>query len=142
MTRSVAVCAGIALSLVLFAPAQAEKVDNYWDGNWRSHHEGTKLMVLDLEQKNGSREVTGTYKHPKDHHGSYDGDKGKIFAEAKGEFGKRLVGTYKSNSDGGRGGFEIKLRPDLASWKGEFWPCKYRFYCSVIDWTGAKPGFD
>ena len=138
MTRSVAVCAGIALSLVLLTPAQAEDIENYWDGNWRSHHEGTKVMVLDLEQKNGKREVTGTYKHPKDQ----DGDKGTITAEAKGEFGKRLVGRYKSNGDGGKGGFEIKLKPDLASWTGEFWPCRYRFYCSTVDWTGNKPGFD
>lgn len=138
MARSGALCAGIALSFLLLAPAQAEEIDNYWDGTWRSHHEGTKLMVLNLEQKNGSREVTGTYKHPDDK----DGDKGKIFAEAKGEFGKRLKGTYKSNGDGGRGGFEIKLKPDLASWKGEFWPCKFRFYCSTVDWKGAKPGFD
>jgi len=143
MARLAAVYAGIVLSsLVVLAPAQAADIDNYWDGNWRSHHEGTKVMVLDLEQKRGKRGVTGTYKHPKDNHGVHGGDKGTITAEAKGEFGKRLKGTYKSNSGGGRGGFEIKLKPDLASWKGEFWPCRYRFYCDVFDWTGNKPGFD
>ena len=138
MNKSAAVCVGIALSLLLLAPAQADDIDNYWDGNWRSHHDGTKLMVMDLEQKNGKRAVTGTYKHPKD----TNGDKGTVTAEAKGEFGKRLVGRYKSTVGGGGGGFEIKLKPDLASWKGEFWPCRYRFYCSTYDWTGNKPGFD
>lgn len=141
MARFVAVWAGVAVSLVLLTPAQAAKVDNYWDGFWQSRHEGTKLMVLNLDQKNGSREVTGTYRHPKDNKGK-GGDRGKFFGEAKGEFGKRLVGTYKSTNGGGRGGYEIKLKPDLASWKGEFWPCRYRFYCDVFDWTGAKPGFD
>ena len=138
MSRPAAVCAGIVLSFVFLAPAQAEDIDNYWDGVWLSHHDGTKLMRMNLEQKKGSREVTGTYAHPKDHHG----DAGKVTAEAKGEFGKKLKGFYKSSGDGGRGGFEIKMNPDLNSWKGEFWPCRYRIYCDVFDWTGAHPGFE
>lgn len=139
MARSAAVFAGIALSsLVLLAPAQADDIDNFWDGHWRSHHDGTKLMVLNLDQKRGSREVTGTYKHPDDHHG----DKGKITATAKGEFGKKLKGRYKSTEGGGGGGFELKLKGDDSSFKGEFWPCRFRFYCDVFDWTGAKPGFE
>ena len=118
--------------------AGAEEIDNFWDGAWNTTHEGTKGMVLNLEQTKGSRKVTGSYSHPRDK----NGDRGTITATAKGEFGKRLVGRYKSSGSGGGGGFELKLLGTQAAFDGEFWPCRYRFYCDVLDWTGKKPGFE
>lgn len=134
-----ALAAVIAGALLCSAPAAlADEIDNYWDGTWNTSHHGTKGMVLNLDQKKGSRTVTGSYTHPRDK----NGDRGRITAEAKGKFGKRLVGRYKSSGDGGGGGFELTLQGTLAGFNGEFWPCRYRFYCDVIEWTGKKPGFE
>lgn len=135
-----AVAAVIAGALLFSAPAAVAQgeIDNYWDGTWNTSHDGTKGMVLNLDQKQGSRTVTGTYSHPRDK----GGDRGRITAEAKGKFGKRLVGRYRSSGGGGGGGFNLTLLGTLAAFDGEFWPCRYRFYCDVMEWTGKKPGFE
>lgn len=127
-----------ALSVVGLLPGTAgAAIENYWDGVWNSRHEGTKLMVMRLNQSQGSTTVTGTYSHPQDK----GGDRGKVYAEASGKFGKVLKGTYVSNKSG-RGGFKLKLLGNDNSFSGEFWPCRYRFYCDVLEWTGNHPEFD
>lgn len=141
LSRRSLVAAALAvgtLSLVSAAPAAADDIDNFWDGVWNTSHHGTKGMVLNLDQSRGSRKVTGTYAHPRDK----NGDRGKITATVKGEFGKRLVGRYKSSGEGGGGGFDLTLLGTQSAFDGEFWPCRYRFYCTVTEWTGKKPGFE
>ena len=135
MVRSLAALAALATLALTVATASAKVEDNYWKGPWQSKHKGTHLMMLYLRQAPNDEDVWGTYRHPHDN----GNDRGRINAEAKGDFGKTLVGTYTSVNGGGSGHFKLFMNDNLNSWYGKFWPCSY--FCSSIKWTGHSPGF-
>lgn len=134
-TRWLAALAACTVVAFVALPAGAAIDENYWAGTWESHHKGTHLMMLYLKQSRGSDDVYGTYRHPHDK----NGDKGYVQATAEGDFGKTLVGTYRSTKGGGGGRFTLHLGDDLNTFQGRFWPCKR--FCSGIRWTGNQPGF-